>query len=156
MKNLQVLIGGSESVFCDVSKVARQFWGSEVISLPDGKQVCAAVRTRHVDICILDWDLPRMSGLAACQWIRTVELKTQPYVVLLTDQTHPEQVRAAYLAGANDYMARPFSLEDLYRLLSTFAQKISARDVLSPAPRHVDLLELYRQDLPTPKLSPRQ
>jgi two-component system phosphate regulon response regulator PhoB len=155
MKKLQVLIGGTEPVFCDVAKAAQQFWGCEVMTVPDGKQACALLRTRHVDICILDWDLPRMTGLAACHWIRSVELKTSPYIVLLTEKARPEQVRAAYLAGANDYVAKPFSMEDLHFLVSTFAQRVSRRDVPAHEPRHIDLLELYRQDLATPKIYSR-
>ena len=66
MRKLKILIGGSESVFRDLRGAAREFWGFEVIEIADGKQACAALRTQHVDICILDWDLSKMTGLAAC------------------------------------------------------------------------------------------
>jgi CheY-like chemotaxis protein len=155
MRRLKVLIGGAELVFCDVRKAAREFWGYEVIAAADGKQACAALRMEHVDICILDWDLPKMTGLAACHWIRSVELKTQPYVVLLTEKGRPEQIQAAYAAGVNDFLVKPFSAEDLHFLVSTFAQKISRLDVASHELTHIDPLDLYRRDLPSAKFFPR-
>jgi DNA-binding response OmpR family regulator len=145
MKKLKVLIGGAEPV-CDL-KIAAREWGCEVIVASHGKQACAALLTGHVDLCILDWDLPKMTGLAACHWIRSVELKAQPYVVLLTEKSRPEQVQAAYLAGANDFIAKPFNLEDLHFLISAFAQRISQQEVLSHELINVDPLERYRRDL---------
>ena len=147
MRKLKVLMCGVESVFCDLRKAAREFWGFEVMEIADGKQACAALRTEHVDICILDWHLPRMTGLAACHWIRSVELKTQPYIVLLTEKGHLQQIQAAYTAGANDFLAKPFNPEDLHFLVSAFAQRISRFDLTSRELTHIDPLELYRRDL---------
>ena len=154
MRKLKVLVAGAESV-CDLRNAARESWGCEVILAADGKQACAALLATHVDLCILDWDLPRMTGLAACYWIRSVELKTQPHIVLLTEKNRPEQVQAAYLAGANDFVAKPFNLEDLHFLVSTFAQKISHQDVLSHELISMDPLELYRRDLTAAKVCSR-
>ena len=135
MKKLKVLIAGAEPV-CDL-KIAAHQWGCEVIVAADGKQACAALLAGHVDLCILDWDLPKMTGLAACHWIRSVELKRQPYVVLLVEKNRPEQIQAAYLAGANDFIAQPFKLEDLRFLILGFAQQdFSARGPVSRSDQH--------------------
>jgi CheY-like chemotaxis protein len=152
MRKLRVLIGSAGSVFCDVRKAALEHWGCEVTVAPDGKQACAALISGQYDLCILDWDMPKMTGLAACQWIRSVDLKFQPYMVLMTARNHPEQVQAAYKAGANDYLDKPFSLEDLHFLISTFAQKVSQQDIISCELTHMDPLELYRRDLTAPKV----
>ena len=153
MKKLKVLIAGAGPV-CDLKAAAHQ-WGCEVIVASDGKQACAALLAGHVDLCILDWDLPKMTGLAACHWIRSVELKTQPYVVLLTEKNHPEQIQAAYLAGANDFIAQPFKLEDLRFLVLSFAQRVSQQEVLSHNLINMDPLELYRHDLTATKIFSR-
>lgn len=155
MRKLKVLIGGAESVFCDVRKAAQEFWGCDVVVAPDGKQACAALLACHVDLCILDWDLPKMTGLAACRWIRSVDLKTQPYIVLLTEKAHPEQNHAAYLGGADDFISKPFNLEDLHFLVSAFAQKISQQEIGYDELTHVDPLELYRRDRTAPKVYSR-
>jgi DNA-binding response OmpR family regulator len=154
MKKLRVLIGGSDSV-CDLRKAAREYGGCEVTFVTDGKQACAALLAGQVDLCILDWDLPKMSGLAACHWMRSVELKAQPYIVLLTEKGHPEQIQAAYLAGANDFIAKPFNLEALHFMIAAFAQRISQQDMLPRELINMDLLELYRRDLTTVRTSSR-
>ena len=155
MRKLKVLIGGAEAIFCDARKTALQFWGCDVTVVSDGKQACAALSAAHVDLCILDWDLPRMTGLAACRWIRSVDLKTQPHIVLLTETGHPEQIQAAYMAGANDFMAKPMKLEDLHFLISEFAQKVWQQELSSRQLTHFDPLELYRRDLTAPKVFSR-
>jgi DNA-binding response OmpR family regulator len=153
MRKLKVLIGSAGSVFDDVRKSALEHWSFDVTVVTDGKQACAALVSSQIDLCILDWELPKMSGLAACKWICSVDLKVQPYIVLMTEKNRPEQVQAAYMAGANDYLANPFNLEDLHFLVSTFAQKVSQKDVVSRELTNIDPLELYRRDLTAPKAS---
>lgn len=155
MRKLKVLIGGADSIFCQAQKALLEYWGFDVIAASDGKQACAALLANHVDICILDWDLPRMTGIAACRWIRSVELKAQPYIVLLMEKNQPDQIQAAYLAGANDFIAKPFNLEDLHFLVSMFAQRVMQKDVVSHQLTHMDPLELYRRDLIAPEIHPR-
>jgi DNA-binding response OmpR family regulator len=153
MKKLKVLIGGAAPVR-DLTIAARE-WGCEVIMASNGKQACAALLAGHVDLCILDWDLPKMTGLAACHWIRSVELKAQPYVVLLTEKSRPEQIQAAYLAGANDFIAKPFNLEDLHFLISAIAQRVSQQEIPSHELINLDPLERYRRDLTAAKIFSR-
>ena len=153
MRKLKVLIASAGSVFGDVRMAALKHWGFDVAVATDGKQACATLVSTQVDLCILDWDLPKMSGLAACKWTRSVDLKVQPYIVLMTDKNRPEQVQAAYMAGANDYLANPFNLEDLHFLVSTFAQRVSQKDFVSRELTTIDPLELYRRDLTASKAS---
>ncbi len=153
MRKLKVLIASAGSVFCDVRKAALEHWGFNVTVATDGKQACATLVSTRVDLCILDWELPKMSGLAACKWTRSVDLKVQPYIVLMTDKNRSEQIKAAYTAGANDYLANPFNLEDLHFLVSTFAQRVSQQDVVSRELTSMDPLELYRRDLTATKVS---
>lgn len=155
MKKLRVLIASTASGFGDARKTSLEHWGFDVTMASDGKQACAALVSGQIDLCILDWDLPKMSGLAACQWVRSVDLKTYPYIVLMTEKGRSEQVQAAYRAGANDYLNNPFNLEDLHFLVTTFAQKMSQRDVVSRELTHFDPLELYRRDLTSTKTPSR-
>ena len=144
MKKLRVLLGGESARNL---RSVMESWGFEVMAVTDGKQACAAVQTGRFDLCLLDWDLPRMSGVEACCWIRSVNLMAQPHVVLVTRQGQPEQVQAAYLAGANDFIASPFNFEELHFLVSTFAQKFSKSHVTYQDLERMDPLEQYRRDL---------
>ncbi|HEY7402282.1 MAG TPA: response regulator [Candidatus Angelobacter sp.] len=145
MKKLRVLLGGAESIrnLQDV----MQSWGFDVMSVADGQQACDAAHRGRFDLCLLDWDLPRMSGLEVCSWMRTVDLPAQPYVVLVTQPGRPQQVQAAYIAGADDFIASPFNLENLHFLVSAFAHRSLKTHIAYQDLRHLDPLEQYRRDL---------
>src|SRR5262249_25998171 len=145
MKKLKILLGAAASGSALESALAS--WGFDVVTVPDGKQACSAIRTGRFDLCLLDWDMPRMSGLEACCWIRSVNLSPQPHVVLITRNNRPEQIQAAYLAGANDYLTLPFNLEELHFLVSAFALRLSKLDCACNDFQHLDPLDQYRRDL---------
>src|SRR5262249_158047 len=144
-KKLRVLLGGAESSINLMSVV--ESWGFEVMAVADGKQACAAARSGRFDLCLLDSDLPKMSGLEVCGWIRSVNLPIQPYVVLVTHKSRPQQVQAGYIVGADDYIASPFNMEDLHFLISAFAQKSSKAYAAYQDFGKIDPLEQYRRDL---------
>lgn len=70
-------------------------------------------------LILLDWKLPRNSGLQVLQWIRSSEaLRTLP-VIVLTSSRDRGDVQRAYLAGANSYLVKPTSLRALTELART-------------------------------------
>ena len=144
-KKLRVLLGGAESTR-NLSSVLIS-WGFEVMAVTDSKQACAAARSGRFDLCLLDWDLPGMSGLEVCSWIRSLNLSAQPYIVLVTHKSRPQQFQAAYIVGADDYIASPFSMEDLHFLVSAFAQRYSKTYAAYQDFSRMDPLEQYRRDL---------
>jgi len=144
-KKLRVLLGGVVSIHN--LKNVMESWGFEVFAVADGKQACAAVRVGSFDLCLLDWEMPKMSGLEVCGWIRSVDLSTQPYVVLVTDKSRAQQFRAAYIVGADDYLASPFNMEDLHFLISSFAQRSSKEYAAFQDLSQLEPLDQYRRDL---------
>ena len=71
------------------------------------------------NILILDIKLPRRSGLEVLEWIRsrTEELRLLP-VVMLTSSRHAVDINRAYDLGANSYLAKPESTEQLLALMN--------------------------------------
>ena len=60
------------------------------------------------DLILLDWMLPGMSGLQLCHHVRTRWDALQLPILMVTARTDPESVYAAFDAGANDYVTKPF------------------------------------------------
>jgi two-component system, chemotaxis family, chemotaxis protein CheY len=145
MKELTVLLGGAE-VICHL-KGAFESWGFDVVAVTDGKQACGVLRSGQYDLCILDWELPRVSGVEVCRWIRSVDVPMHPHVVLVTQEDHREQIQAAYLAGADDYIASPFDLENIHSVVSAFAQRVEQATGFFKDRNSFDPLEHYRRDL---------
>jgi CheY-like chemotaxis protein len=71
-------------------------------------------------ILVLDIKLPRRSGLEVLQWIRTrtSELRLLP-VVMLTSSRHSVDINRAYTLGANSYLAKPESSDQLLSVIGT-------------------------------------
>lgn len=77
----------------------------------DGIKGLELVNTNDYDVILLDWMLPKMNGLDLLTNIRSAKIKTP--VIFLTAKDSVEDVVAALSHGANDYIKKPFSFEEL-------------------------------------------
>jgi two-component system phosphate regulon response regulator PhoB len=89
--------------------------GMDVVAVSDGDAALSAVRERRPDIVCVDVKLPRMSGYEVCEAIRS-DAELAGIVVLMTSRRVSLEARAySYEAGANGYLAKPYSMEQLAR-----------------------------------------
>ncbi|WP_175006132.1 response regulator transcription factor [Burkholderia lata] len=79
----------------------------EICRVRDGRHAVRFLRTRSVELVVLDWHLPAMSGIEVLHWIRT-NLGNEPRVLFLTARVLETDVVAALEAGADAYIAKPF------------------------------------------------
>jgi DNA-binding response OmpR family regulator len=70
-----------------------------------------AARETHPDLILLDLQLPDLSGLEICRRLRRTGDKTP--VIVLTAKSEPQERVTGLDAGADDYVVKPFSLEEL-------------------------------------------
>jgi two-component system response regulator RegX3 len=87
------------------------FHGYEVESASDGQVGLDYALTRRYDLIILDVMLPNLDGFAICNTLRQKD-RTVP-VVMLTAKTTEEDIIAGLSLGADDYIAKPFSIRAL-------------------------------------------
>lgn len=85
--------------------------GFDVLMETDGAKVMQRVRNFIPDICVLDIMLPNRNGFELANDIRQ-ELEDIP-IIFLTAKTQTEDVVKGFNAGANDYIRKPFSMEEL-------------------------------------------
>lgn len=104
-------------------------WGYQLVSAVDGESAREILRTRKIDVCLLDWDLPKLRGIELCQWLRTNGTSQAPYVVLIAGNEQPEEIQMGYEAGANDYVTRPCDLKYLRRRIATVADKANRQEL---------------------------
>ncbi len=107
--------------------------GFEVIMIDDGAKVIEAFIKFEPDICILDIMLPNRSGFELAKDIRQTR-KDVP-IIFLTAKTQTEDVVKGFTLGGNDYIRKPFSMEELIvRMEHLLAKKqtiLNGTDVLS-------------------------
>lgn len=85
--------------------------GYQVTVAHNGLDGLTRVRETAVDLILLDWMLPDLSGLEICRRLRATSIKVP--VILLTARSEVSDRVSGLDAGADDYMVKPFSIEEL-------------------------------------------
>ena len=129
MKALTILVADDEMLARMVLERSVVQWGYQMVSATDGERAMELLKTRSIDVCLLDWDMPKMSGVDICKWLRTSATGTIPYVILITGREKPRDIQAGYEAGADDYLTKPCDLKYLRRRLATIAEKSQRQEI---------------------------
>jgi DNA-binding response OmpR family regulator len=85
--------------------------GFEVVMESDGAKATELFKRSNPDICVLDVMLPNKDGFAIADEIR--ELNGEVPIIFLTAKTQTEDVVKGFTLGGNDYIRKPFSMEEL-------------------------------------------
>ena len=87
--------------------------GHQVTAEADGEAGLAAIHEVKPDLVVLDWMMPRMTGIEVCLELRKdPELADVP-VLFLTAKAQESDVQRGFAAGGNDYVVKPFSPREL-------------------------------------------
>jgi DNA-binding response OmpR family regulator len=78
--------------------------GHTVQTFPDGESAIAGIDPGHLDIVLLDWMLPRLSGLDVCTQLRH---RSGISIVMLTARSDNDSIVRGLEAGADDYIVKP-------------------------------------------------
>ena len=102
-------------------KLTRQ--GHEVHTESDGEAGLAAARQLHPDLILLDWMMPRLTGIEVCLALRAESEFEGTPIILLTARAQENDLQRGFAAGANDYVVKPFSPRELVtRVAATLAR----------------------------------
>jgi DNA-binding response OmpR family regulator len=85
--------------------------GYEITTASDGLMAFELTQKESFDLILLDWMLPKMNGLDVCKSIR-IKDKSTPIIFLTAKDTVQETIEGIK-AGANDYIKKPFSFDEL-------------------------------------------
>jgi DNA-binding response OmpR family regulator len=129
MKTLTILVAEDDLLTRMTLERSVVQWGYQLVSAADGENARELLRTRTIDVCLLDWDLPKLNGIELCQWLRTQTTAQAPYVVLIAGTEQPEEIQTGYEAGANDYVTRPCDLKYLRRRIAAVADKLNRQEL---------------------------
>lgn len=106
----RILIIEDDEAIVRILKRSLAYDGYLVDVALDGESGLQSARESHPDLVILDWMLPGMDGLEVCQRLRAGG--SVPVLMLTAKDTTADRVQGLD-AGADDYMAKPFELEEL-------------------------------------------
>jgi two-component system phosphate regulon response regulator PhoB len=113
MKKPRVLIVEDESAIAELIAVNLRHNGFDPLWAEDGASAQRELDAVLPDVILLDWMLPGQSGLAlARKWRGEARTKTVPILMLTARGDEPDKV-AGLDAGADDYITKPFSTQEL-------------------------------------------
>jgi two-component system response regulator MprA len=105
---------------------ALAFEGYEVAAAPDGLGALESVSDAPADAIVLDVSMPRKDGLEVCRELRALGDRT-PVLILTARHTVPDRV-AGLDAGADDYLVKPFALEELLARLRALLRRTNTAE----------------------------
>jgi DNA-binding response OmpR family regulator len=87
--------------------------GYEVITAADGEEALLLATTRLPDLVVLDMMMPKATGLEVTRSMREQSTTKDIPIILLTARAQEADVARGFDAGADDYVKKPFSPQDL-------------------------------------------
>jgi len=117
-----VLVVEDEPAMRDVLREVLTTRGYAVELAVDGPAGLARIAAGDVDVVLLDLMLPGMDGLEFCLRVRAREHEVYVPIVILTAATGDAQRHAGFSAGADDYVAKPFTMDELLDRLQVWVQ----------------------------------
>jgi two-component system response regulator ArlR len=126
---MKILIVEDEIGIANFLKQGLEEEGYEVMVAYDGKSGLEIALKQKVDIILLDWIMPQMLGIDVCKEIRKVDLKT-PILFLTAKDTIQETIEGLK-AGANDYIKKPFSFDELVERIKIHFRNENINDILT-------------------------
>ncbi|MGD9364087.1 MAG: response regulator [Desulfobacteraceae bacterium] len=109
---MEILIVEDENIFRLMLKNALEAMGHTIIEAEDGQQAWEILNAKKTKIVICDWVMPGLNGLELCKKIRSEAFKRYIYFIMLTAKNRKEDIVDVFRAGADDYIPKPFDLEE--------------------------------------------
>ena len=116
--------------------------GFAVDVVRDGASALAAIALRPPDVVLLDWMLPRVTGIEVCERLKRDPSTRLIPVVMLTGLGEREHRLAGIAAGADDFLRKPYDLEELRARVRSLARLKQYTDELDSAESVITSLAL--------------
>ena len=122
----RVLIADDDRAIRDALTRALGLEGYDVVQAVDGNTALMLIESAQPDVAILDVMMPNVDGLTVCRVLRA-ERNRLPVLMLTARTETPDRV-AGLDAGADDYLAKPFDLDELLARLRALLRRTKADD----------------------------
>ena len=109
-----------------------------VLTAEDGEKGWELIQKSHPDLILLDWMLPKFSGIEVCKKVRERGIKTP--ILFLTARDTVQETIEGLKAGANDYIKKPFSFEELLARINVYFRENPQPDELVLGPILMNVL----------------
>lgn len=123
--------------------ISSAFPNSTIHTAKNGSEGWSTLQDNKPSIVISDLQLPGMNGIELCKKVRTNEFLNETYFIIITASTVKEQRIEALQAGADDYLSKPLTTEDLTAKLRSAIRIVQMQERLQA--ENNKLLEISKQ-----------
>ncbi len=128
---IRILVVDDEPRYVRAIQVNLEASGYEVITAEDGQQAVEQAASEEPDLIMLDIRMPGMSGYEACRRIR--EFSTTPIIMLTALAADSDKVEGLE-AGADDYVTKPFSADELVARVRAILRRVEFSEQQNACP----------------------
>jgi len=114
----KILVAEDERDIRELIEFALNYNGHDVLTAVDGVSAWDLVRAEQPDLILLDVRMPRMDGYEVCRRIKRSEKLRHIPVAFLSAKGQEAEVQAGMDAGAEEYILKPFSMEQLIQAIA--------------------------------------
>ena len=122
---LKILLCEDDENLGTILKEFLQAKGFSVELCPDGEKGYKAFLQNQYDLCVLDVMMPKKDGFTLAQEIRNVN--SQVPIIFLTAKNIKEDILEGFKIGADDYITKPFSMEELVLRINAILRRINGK-----------------------------
>lgn len=126
---MHILIVEDEAGIVQFLQQGLEEEGYEITSASDGLKGFELIQKENFDLILLDWMLPKMSGIDLCKSIRLKDIST-PIIFLTAKDTIQETIEGLK-AGANDYIKKPFSFDELLERIKIHFRNKKEQEIIN-------------------------
>jgi two-component system, OmpR family, KDP operon response regulator KdpE len=129
MSSANILVVDDEPQIRRVLRSTLSSQGYVITDAKTGEEAVESVRKNKPDLVLLDVNMPGMGGIAACREIRQ---SSEAPIIMLTVRNAERDKVAALDAGADDYVVKPFGIEELLARIRAALRRYAPGDALPP------------------------
>jgi DNA-binding response OmpR family regulator len=134
---MHILIVEDELGIVQFLQQGLQEEGYHVTTANDGSKAFELIQNHKYDLILLDWMLPKINGLDLCKAIRIKDSFTP--IIFLTAKDTVQETIEGLKAGANDYIKKPFSFEELVERIKVHFRNPRETETMSLGTIKIDL-----------------
>lgn len=131
---MKILVADDDAVYRSLLERMLTQWDYEVVIACDGQEALEVLHgPSPPKLVILDWMMPQVDGFEVCLCIRQTNPESDYYIILLTGSRQKEEIIKALVAGADDYLLKPFDPLDLKIRLRAARRILDLQSALATA-----------------------
>ena len=130
----KIIVVEDEASLAELLKYNLQSEGYDVVHAADGEEAELLLSEQSFDLAILDWMIPKISGIELCRRLRNrSETQSLPIILLTARGEETDRVRGL-TTGADDYVTKPYSPRELVARIRAVLRRQSAESNETGAP----------------------